>query len=801
MYLIISAILLPFFAAALIPLIHNRLGRLNIGWLALTIPFSLFVFFLYHIPAISAGDTFKETLHWLPTLGINMTAYLDGLSLIMALLITGMGSLVIIYSIYYLSSTDSLPHFYAYLMLFMGAMLGVVLSDNLMVLYVFWELTSISSFLLIAFWYHRKNSRAGAQKSLLITVFGGFAMLAGFLMLHSMTGTFSVRQIAVELTQYTNHELFYPAMFLVLLGAFTKSAQFPFHIWLPDAMEAPTPVSAYLHSATMVKAGIYLVARFTPVFGGNSAWFWTVTLVGLVTLFWGAFCAIRQTDLKALLAYSTISQLGLIMSLLGLGSAAMHSGNTTEATAAYGLASFAALFHMVNHSTFKGALFMAVGIVDHQVGTRDIRRLGGLMALLPFTFGIAIIGSMSMAGLPFFNGFLSKEMFFTASLQALDMNLFGAENWGWIIPVIAWAASVLTFVYSAIIIFRTFFGNYKPEKLDKIPVEPPVGMLIPPFILSFLIVALFFFPNLLGDHLLRPALSSIVPGINGGAPHISAWHGWMAPELWMTVAIVVLGTILFITLRKWKGIYNLFPSSLTFNRLYANFLRNLERTSRYLTNSYMTGSLPHYFTYIFSFFVFVAGGTLIWSGAFNIDLSNDSPLSVYEVLLAIVMALAAVAILFAKSRVTAILLNGVLGFSIAMFFVLFRAPDLALTQLVIETVTTVLFLVCFNYLPDWKKEYSPKHVKVRNAIIAITGGLTITLIGLSVNSADLYESISGYFEDSYELAGGRNIVNSILGDFRALDTLLEGLVLFIAGIGVFSLIRLKVRKEPNDNEN
>ncbi|MCM3610060.1 Na+/H+ antiporter subunit A [Planococcus sp. MERTA32b] len=799
MYLIISAILLPFAAAALIPFIHNKLGRLNIGWLALAAPLSLFAFFLYQIPAVSAGRTFKETLHWLPSIGIDMTVYLDGLSLIMALLITGMGSLVILYSIYYLSSTDSLPHFYAYLMLFMGAMLGVVLSDNLMVLYVFWELTSISSFLLIAFWYHRKNSRAGAQKSLLITVFGGFAMLAGFLMLHMMTGTFSVRQIAVELTQYTSHELFYPAMFLVLLGAFTKSAQFPFHIWLPDAMEAPTPVSAYLHSATMVKAGIYLVARFTPVFGGNSAWFWTVTLVGLITLFWGAFCAIRQTDLKALLAYSTISQLGLIMSLLGLGSAAIHAGDSTEG-AIYGLASFAALFHMINHSTFKGALFMAVGIVDHQVGTRDIRRLGGLMAFLPFTFTIALIGSMSMAGLPLFNGFLSKEMFFTASLQVLDMEIFGLGNWGWIIPVIAWTASVLTFVYCAIIVFRTFFGAHKPEKLDKIPVEPPMGMLISPAVLAILIVAIFFFPNVLGNHLLRPALSGVLPGITGAAPHIEAWHGFI-PELWMTVGIIVFGSILFISFRKWKGIYNLIPAGWTFNAAYTSFLNNLEKNSRYFTSSYMTGHLPHYFTYIFSFFVFVAGGTLMWSGAFHIDVSNDSPLSVYEVLLVAVMATAAVAILFAKSRVSAILLNGVLGFSIAIFFVLFRAPDLALTQLVIETVTTVLFLVCFNHLPDWRKENSLKHVKVRNAIIAVTGGLTIVLIGLSVNSTDMFETISSFYENSYELTGGDNIVNAILGDFRAFDTMLEGLVLFIAGIGVFSLIRLKVRKGPKNDEN
>ena len=327
MYLLILSIFIPFIIAALIPLIHKRIGALHLGWVILLIPIALFTIFIMQIPAISNGDTLMETVNWIPSLGINFSAYLDGLSLIMALLITGMGSLVVLYSIYYLSPSDSFPHFYAYLLLFMGAMLGVVLSDNLLVLYVFWELTSISSFLLIAFWYHRKNSRYGAQKSLLITVFGGLGMLAGFLMIYSMTGSLSIREIAASITQYTDHTLFYPAMFLVLLGAFTKSAQFPFHIWLPDAMEAPTPVSAYLHSATMVKAGLYLVARFTPIFGGNASWFWTVTIVGLVTLFWGAFCAVRQTDLKALLAYSTISQLGLIMSLLGLGSAALYFGD------------------------------------------------------------------------------------------------------------------------------------------------------------------------------------------------------------------------------------------------------------------------------------------------------------------------------------------------------------------------------------------------------------------------------------------------------------------------------------------
>ena len=799
MYLLILAILIPFIVAALIPLIHNRIGTLHIGWLVLLVPLVLFAIFAVQIPAISNGDTLIQTVNWIPSIGINFTVYLDGLSLIMALLITGMGSLVVLYSIYYLSPSDSFPHFYAYLLLFMGAMLGVVLSDNLLVLYVFWELTSISSFLLIAFWYHRKNSRYGAQKSLLITFFGGLGMLAGFLMLHSMTETFSIRETLSVIGQYTDHTLFYPAMFLVLLGAFTKSAQFPFHIWLPDAMEAPTPVSAYLHSATMVKAGLYLVARFTPIFGGTAEWFWTVTLVGLVTLFWGAFCAVRQTDLKALLAYSTISQLGLIMSLFGMGSAAMYFGDG-EQGAFYGLAIFAALFHMVNHSTFKGALFMVVGIVDHQVGTRDIRRLGGLMSFLPITFTFAVIGSFSMAGLPFFNGFLSKEMFFTASVNAIGLPVFGDSAWGLLIPAIAWVASVFTFVYCMIIVFRTFFGRPQLKKLDRKPVEPSLGMLISPAILCVLIVGLFFVPNLLGDHLLRPALNGIIPGISGAAPHISAWHGFNT-ELFMTFGIIIVGTLLFLTFRSWYKIYLLQPAGWTFTALYNSYLKDLKRVSNWITTHYMTGHLPAYFAYIFIFFIATAGGALIFTGALSIDLTADSPISFYEGMLVTAMAIAAVSILFAKSRLTAILLNGVLGFSIAIFFVLFRAPDLALTQLVIETVTTVLFLLCFNFLPEWAKEDSAKRIKIRNAVIAISAGITVTLIGLTVNSGQSFESISGYFENSYELAGGDNIVNAILGDFRAFDTLLESLVLFIAGLGVYTLIRLKLGKGPERDEH
>lgn len=794
------SILLPFLAAISIAIASPPLKRMNVGWFVLVVPLILFGFFASQIPRIASGETVTFLLSWIPTYGIDFSFLLDGLSLIFVLLISGVGALVILYSIYYLSPTDSLPHFYTYLMLFMGAMLGVVLSDNLIVLYLFWELTSISSFLLIAFWFHRKNSRNGAQKSLLITMFGGFSMLAGFIMVHLMTDSFSIREILTSLPETTNHPLFYPAMACILLGAFTKSAQFPFHIWLPDAMEAPTPISAYLHSATMVKAGIYLVARLTPGFGGDAYWFWVITLVGLTTLFWGSFNAVRQNDLKALLAFSTISQLGLIMTLLGIGSATLHNGVANPEL--YALALFAALFHLVNHSTFKGSLFMVVGIIDHQVGTRDLRRLGGLIAFLPITFVLAIVGSFSMAGLPLLNGFLSKEMFFTAVLAVRELDLFSASSIGWLIVAVAWTASLFTFVYSMVLVFRTFTGNVTPEINERPPVEAPIGMLISPIVLGTLVIGLFFFPNLLGDSILKPALGTMVEDGASLAPKsIYAWHGFNT-ELWMTLGIIVLGTVAYYLLKKWRPYYQYIPSNWSFNNLFAWSMRTYEGLATSVTNRYMNGNLPTYFAYIFTFFILLIGGMWLTVGPIAISFSGDAEISLYETLLAITMAMAAVAILFAESRLTAILLNGVLGFSIAIFFVFFRAPDLALTQLVIEAVTTILFLVCFNYLPEWKPESLSVTKKIRNGLIAAGTGLMVVIVGLAVNSYNQFESISSFYEDSYELAGGRNIVNAILGDFRAFDTMLEGLVLFIAGIGVFTLIRMRQKRgaEPREDQ-
>jgi len=791
------AILIPFIAAFLIPIIYKTVKKVHIGWFALIVPVGLFIYLASYISPIASGDTYINEIAWIPSYGINFTAYLDGLSLIFALLITGIGSLVILYSIYYLAQDEPLGNFYVYIMMFMGAMLGVVMSDNTLVLYVFWELTSISSFLLIAFWYHRKRSREGAQKSLLITVTGGFGMLVGFIMLYLMTGTWSVRESIALISESTNHNLFIPSMLLILLGAFTKSVQFPFHIWLPSAMEAPTPISAYLHSATMVKAGIYLVARFTPIFGGDAVWFWVVSGVGILTLFWGSFNAVKQTDLKALLAFSTISQLGMIMAMFGIGSAALHFGYSTSSVV-YTQATFAALFHLVNHSTFKGALFMVVGIVDHEVGTRDIRRLGGLATFMPITFTIAIIGSLSMAGLPPFNGFLSKEMFFTAVLSVTTLDIFSLETWGILFPVIAWVASIFTFIYSLIIIIQTFLGKYQEDRLERPAKEAPIGMLIPPIILGVLVIGIFFFPNLLGKNLLQPAMAGIFPSFHAEGEmfnyEISAWHG-LNTELWMTIGVVVFGVILYYFWKSWRKWYLLIPDNWSFDALYHFGLEQVDKRSKQFTTWYMTGHLRDYFVYIFLFFIVAIGGVFAKIGVFEIDLSTDAPVTIFEWLLVIAMIISTIFIVFAKSRLTAILLNGAVGYSVAMLFVMFQAPDLALTQAAIETISTILFLVAYYFLPEWQREDSPVRTKVTNLLISIGVGIVFVVSALAAKNENVHSTIAHFFENAYELAGGSNIVNAILGDFRAFDTMLEVVVLLIVGIGVYTLTKLKDRKE------
>lgn len=791
-------ILSPFILAVFVPLFYKYFRAIHTGWFVLLLPILLFSYLISLIPQVSEGEAVLTSIPWIPSLGIDFTVYIDGLGLLFALLITGIGALVVLYSIYYLSKeTEALHSFYVYLLMFMGAMLGVVLSDNLIILYLFWEFTSLSSFLLIAYWHHREKSRYGAQKSMLITVFGGLSMLGGFVLLYLMSGTFSIREILQQLDLITLDPLFLPAMLLVLVGAFTKSAQFPFHIWLPDAMEAPTPVSAYLHSATMVKAGIYLVARMSPIFAGNAEWFWLVGGFGLVTLFWGSFSAVKQTDLKSILAFSTVSQLGMIMCLLGLGSAALYY-DMADSPKLVAAATVAAVFHLINHATFKGALFMVAGIVDHETGTRDIRKLGGLIALMPITFTLAVIGTFSMAGVPPFNGFLSKEMFFTGVLGVLELDVFNLRTWGLVFPVVAWTASVFTFVYSMIIVFRTFGGKLQLDKLDKKPHEAPLGMLISPVILASLVIVFGFFPNILSYTLIEPAVASIMPSLLDGSGEyeiqveITHWHGWNT-ELLMTIGVIIVGTLLYLGLKRWTKLYDYLPKRLTLNKAYDGGLVWLERGSFKLNQFHMSGFVRDYLVYIFAFMIIVLGSAMLLFGGISISTDDLAPIAVYEVLVAMILIAAALSVIFTSSRLIAIISVGVVGYVVALLFVIFRAPDLALTQLVVETISVALFLLCFYHLPVLKKKLKKLHFRAVNFVISVGVGVMVTLLALFSQGINAFDPISKHLLDtSYTEAGGKNVVNVILVDFRGFDTLLEILVLGIASLGVYALIKLRM---------
>ena len=795
-------IFLPMIVALVVPLLFKQLKTIHTGWFVLFVPLVLAIYYAGFIPSVMNGGYAVSELQWIPSLGISFVSYLDGLSLLFSLLITGIGTLVVLYSIFYLDKNrEKLNNFYVYLLLFMTAMLGVVQSDNMISLYLFWELTSISSFLLIGYWYTRDRSRFGALKSMMITVFGGLMMLGGFVLLGIMGDTFSIRELIANSATFVGHEFFTVALILILLGAFTKSAQFPFYIWLPDAMEAPTPVSAYLHSATMVKAGIYLVARFTPIFAVSEVWVWLVTGIGLLTLFWGSFFAVKQTDLKAILAFSTVSQLGLIMSLLGAGSIAYHTDD-----AIFRFAAFAAIFHLINHATFKGSLFMVAGIVDHETGTRDIRKLGGLMSIMPVSFTVAFIGSMSMAGLPPFNGFLSKEMFLQSMLAIRHFELFNFATWGILFPVVAWIASVFTFVYSFYFVFKTFAGQRKSEPLPKKPHEAPTGMLVSPVILAALVVGIFFIPNLIGKWFVKPAVMAIQPGLyshpSDVAVHVAAWHGLASPELWMTVAVVGVGTILYLTLAKWQKLYELQPQYLSLNSLYDSAMWMSEGGMNRLSRLYMTGLIRTYLLYMFAFIVAITTATLFIKEAFVVDMDSFTALNAYGIMTAIILVIAVAMVLLAKTRLAAIIALGAVGYSVALFFVIFKAPDLALTQLVIETVSVALFLLAFKHLPALSNHGQTKRNRLANLLISAGVGITVALVALSAHSQKLLPSISQYYKDTVATeAGGGNIVNVILVDYRGFDTLFEIAVLSIAGLGVLGMIRLRMARKESKDEN
>ncbi|WP_031547382.1 Na+/H+ antiporter subunit A [Salinicoccus luteus] len=796
MALIHLAILLPLIAAIAIGVIYRYYKRLHLGWFVLPVPLIIVIYLLTLVPRVSSNQLIYESLAIMPRIGMNFDVYIDGLGLLFAILISGIGALVVLYSIGYLSHREDLGSFYVYLLMFMSAMLGVVLNDNVLMLYLFWELTSISSFLLIAFWFMKERSLYGAQKSMLITMGGGFLMLGGFILLYIMTGTFSIREMLNQVAAIQESPLAPLAVVLILFGAFTKSAQFPFYIWLPDAMEAPTPVSAYLHSATMVKAGIYLVARLTPLFAFSELWVWIILLGGLITMAWASFNAIRKDDLKAVLAFSTVSQLGLIMSLLGLGALSVVTGANEEY---FSIAVVAAVFHLINHATFKGALFMVTGIVDHEAGTRSLKKLGGLLTVMPVSFTLTLITALSMAGLPPFNGFLSKELFLEAMIHVGDANFSALADVAFIFPLLAIVGSIFTFIYSILLIYGVFFGK-RTYDTPKEPHEAPALMLISPAILTVLVLVFGFFPNVLSGTIIDSAAMSIMASDTPLETHLYMWHGFANPALWATVFIVITGTLLFYFRDKWMFIYDYHKDRFTLNYLYDQGLIYSRFGSRKITDSYMSGFIRSYLVYIFLFFIVMGILTLLNTGI-RISFDDMAPVGIHEMAVVLIILVSIAVILGTKSRMVSIIMLGAIGFSMSLFFVFFRAADLALTQLAIETVTTALFLVCFYHLPKNSRHQERMRFKLTNFLVSLGVALIVIIIGLTAYSNRLFDRISEFhIENVYELAAGGNMVNVILVDFRGFDTLFETLVFGIAGIGIYSLMKLRLNRKDGNNE-
>jgi multicomponent K+:H+ antiporter subunit A len=762
--------LLPFLGAALPPLLIAR-GANPAAWAAGLVAGTALVLLLSLAPRVFAGEVIIASWPWLPAAGLHLALRLDGLGFLFALLILGIGLLIILYARYYLSAEDPMGRFYAFLLLFMGAMLGVALSENILLLLVFWELTSLSSFLLIGYWKHRTDAREGARLALALTGGGGLAMFAGFLLLGHIAGSYELSVILASGAAIQAHPLYLPMLVLVLLGAFTKSAQFPFQFWLPSAMAAPTPVSAYLHSATMVKAGVFLLARLFPALAGTDAWFYLVGSTGLVTLVFAAYMALQKHDLKGLLAYSTVSHLGLITLLFGMGSP---------------LAAVAGVFHIINHATFKASLFMAAGIIDHESGTRDMRRLGGLYRHMPWTATLAMVAAAAMAGVPLFNGFLSKEMFFAETLELTPR----LGNWDWLVPVLATAGAILSVSYSIRFIHDVFFGAM-PSDIPKVPHEPPRWMKIPVEVLVALVILVGVFPTLIVGPLLAVASTAVV-GAALPPYYLSIWHGFNLPLLMSAVALVG-GAFLYTRRHRVYALHARLFRPIGGKELFeAGLAAFLEAAAR-ITALLQNGSLQRYLALLLGASLVVGAFPFLTLPAVSPErLPAELPTKPWDlvaVAIWLLMAVGAIAtVVLHRARFAALVVLGVVGLAVSLLFVRFSAPDLALTQLSVEIVTIVLLLLALFFLPQHSPAESSRGRIARDLALAVPAGAGVAGLSWALLTRP-FESISQFhLEQSVPGGGGTNVVNVILVDFRGFDTLGEITVLGIAALGIYLLL-------------
>ena len=748
------------FIGALFPGLMIRAGRNVCASITLTATALALIGLLMNAPAvILRGETIIEGYEWLPQIGLNVNFMLDGLGFLFALMILGIGLLIIIYARFYLASSDPMGNFYTYLLLFQGAMVGIVLSDNILLLLIFWELTSLSSFLLIGYWKHLPEGRQGARMALTVTGMGGLAMIGGMLILGQIAGSYDIHVILQNGDAIRESELYLPALILILLGAFTKSAQFPFHFWLPHAMAAPTPVSAYLHSATMVKAGLFLMARMWPALSGTPEWFWIVSVAGLITMVLGAVIALFKDDLKALLAFSTVSHLGLITLLLGLG---------TE------YAAYAAVFHILNHATFKAALFMTAGIVDHEAHTRNIRLLGGLRRLMPITFTIGTIAALSMAGIPLFNGFLSKEMMLQAT-----------EETGLWFGIIATIGAIFSVAYSFRFIVHTFLGPVREDYPHR-PHDPGFGMWVSPAILCVLVVVIGLFPAQTVGGFVDVVASAVVG--EHVHEHLALWHG-VTPALIMSIIAVGVGIVVLAFQRGLAPIWDNAPRPEA-KAMFDALISRAAKGANELTDALHDGAISRYLG-ILTVVILTYAVWAFATGTHSAGTRELLPVGPVEmVFFAVLITCSLGVVLMHRMRFVALIVISICGLVVAMSFVRFSAPDLALTQLTVEVATIILLLLALNYMPKETPVGTTFPRRVRDVVIALVTGSAVGGLAYALLTRDpSLPTISDYHvANSYTGGGGNNVVNVILVDFRGFDTMGEIIVLGIAALVIFAIV-------------
>jgi len=765
------AVLSVFAAAALAPLVV-RLSRKASGWILATVPLGLFVYFVRQLPAISGEGPMRESTAWFPAYDIPLSFYLDGLSLLFALLVTGIGALIVVYAGGYLKHSEELVRFYVQLLSFMGAMLGLVLADNAIVFFIFFELTSLTSYLLIGFYHNEEDSRVAARKALVVTGAGGLALLAGLILLQQVTGTFEFSEMLSMGEIVTQSPLYVAIFVLVCLGAFTKSAQFPFHFWLPAAMAGPTPVSAYLHSATMVKAGVFILARMHPVLGGTDLWSTTLVAFGGFTMLLTAWLALRYTDLKQILAYTTTMVLGLLTMLLGVG---------TE-TAIKAMVTFTLV-----HALYKGALFMLAGNIDHETGTRDLAELGGLRAAMPITMAGGLAAALSMSGIPPFFGFIGKEVTYEAALH-------GADG-GTIILVASVLANVALVAAGLLVGVKPFVGEMKGA-FTREPHEAPLSMYLGPCTLGGLGLVIGLYPALVDHSLLQAAQAGILQ--NTYELHLALWHGFNA-ALVTSLITFALGFSVYFGWRRiqesriMQGFGTAFGDAPGWG--FERSLHALARFSHRLTQSLQTGKFRRYLLIIFSGTIVLVGGALLAESNITWP-ATIGEVRYYEAALAGLIVLSALAAVRANDRFVAILALSIGGYSVALIYLLFGAPDLAMTQFAVETLTLILLVIVLIHMPNIDG-YEPVWARVRDAVVATGVGALVTTIAFAALAFPLDRSVSTFMaNNSYTEAQGHNIVNVILVDFRGIDTFGEITVLTMAALGVFVMMRMRRTRLP-----